>query len=82
MSTLQNTNVLSELLRAEPPSAVLAGYAAQPPESLFVSALTQAEMMLGAGRLPAGERRKALEVALSAVFAEAFAGRILPFDTG
>ncbi len=82
MSTLLDTNVLSELLRAEPSAAVLAWFAAQPPESLFVSAVTQAEMVLGARLLPAGKRRKGLEDALGAMFEEDFAGRILPFDTG
>lgn len=81
MSTLLDTNVLSELLRAEPSPAVLAWFAAQPAESLFVSAITQAEMMLGARLLPAGKRRTALDGALSAMFSEDFAGRILPFDT-
>ncbi len=82
MTALLDTNVLSELLRADPSPVVLAWFAAQPPESLFVSAVTQAEMMLGARLLPAGKRRTALESALSAMFDEDFSGRILPFDTG
>ncbi|MCA0243506.1 MAG: type II toxin-antitoxin system VapC family toxin [Proteobacteria bacterium] len=80
MSTLLDTNVLSELLRAKPSPLVLKWFAAQPPESLFVSAVTQAEMMLGARLLPAGKRRTALEGALTAMFDEDFAGRVLPFD--
>lgn len=59
---------------------MLAWFAEQPPESLFVSAVTQAEM-LGARLLPAGRRRKALAMALLAMFSEDFAGRILPFDS-
>ena len=82
MSTILDTNVLSELLRAEPSPAVLAWFASQPIESLFVSAVTQAEMMLGARLLPMGKRRTALERALSAMFDEDFSGRILPFDSG
>jgi hypothetical protein len=82
MTTLLDTNVLSELLRAKPSPAVLAWYAAQPPESLFVSAVTQAEMMLGGRLLPAGKRRTALENALLAMFDEDFTARILPFDAG
>lgn len=35
MTTLLDTNVLSELLRAKPSPAVLAWFAAQPPERLF-----------------------------------------------
>ncbi|MFX5937642.1 PIN domain-containing protein, partial [Acinetobacter baumannii] len=81
MSTLLDTNVLSELLRRQPAPAVLAWFAEQPPESLFVSAVTQAEMMVGARLLSAGKRRKALEMALVAMFSEDFAGRILPFDS-
>ncbi len=80
MSTLIDTNVLSELLRARPAPAVLAWFAAQPAESLFVSAVTQAEMLLGARLLPAGKRRQQLEVALDAMFREDFAARVLPFD--
>lgn len=44
MTTLLDTKVLSELRRAEPSPAVLAWFAAQPAASLFVSAVTQAEM--------------------------------------
>lgn len=81
MITIVDTNVLSELLRAEPSPAVLAWFAAQPAQGLFVSAVTQAEMMLGVRLLPAGKRRAALERALSAMFDEDFRGRILPFDS-
>ena len=81
MSTLLDTNVLSELLRAAPSPAVLAWFASQVPESLFVSAVTQAEMLVGARQLPPGKRRAALELALNAMFKEDFAGRILPFDS-
>ena len=39
-----NTNVPSELLRSAPEPMVLAWLAAHPSESLFVSAVTQAEL--------------------------------------
>ena len=81
MSTLLDTNVLSELLRGTPEPAVLNWFAAQPAEGLFVSAVTQAEMTLGARLLPAGKRRTALEAALRGMFDEDFAGRVLPFDS-
>ena len=47
MTTLLDTNVLSELLRAAPSAEVLAWFARQAPESLFVSTVTQAEMLMG-----------------------------------
>jgi hypothetical protein len=81
MSTLLDTNVLSELLRSQPNPSVLSWFAAQPAESLFVSAVTQAEMLLGARLLPTGKRHHALEAALQAMFEEDFAQRILPFDS-
>ena len=81
MTTLLDTNVLSELLRARPEPAVLAWFAVQAPDSLVVSAVTQAEMLLGARLLPAGQRRQQLQQALEAMFREDFGGRVLPFDT-
>ena len=81
MSTLLDTNVLSELLRSAPSPAVMAWFADQPAETLWVSAVTQAEMMLGARLLPVGKRRASLELALGAMFSDDFAGRILPFDS-
>ncbi|TDP62480.1 type II toxin-antitoxin system VapC family toxin [Roseateles toxinivorans] len=80
MATLLDTNVLSELLRAQPDEAVLAWFARQPTDSLFISDVTQAEMLLGARLLPAGKRRTQLQLALDGLFGEDFAGRILPFD--
>jgi predicted nucleic acid-binding protein len=80
MTTLLDTNVLSELLRSRPDAAVLAWFARQPADTLFVSAVTQAEMLLGARLLPAGKRRVQLEQALDLMFGEDFAGRVLPFD--
>ena len=81
MTTLLDTNVLSELLRARPEPAVLAWFAVQAPDSLVVSAVTQAEMLLAARLLPAGQRRQQLQEALEAMFREDFSGRVLPFDT-
>jgi toxin FitB len=81
MSILLDTNVLSELLHAQPDSAGLVWMTAQPANSLFVSAVTQAEMLLGARLLPAGKRRQQLEHALDAMFREDFADHLLPLDS-
>lgn len=80
MTRLLDTNVLSELLRARPAPALLAWFAAQAPDSLFVSAVTQAEMLLGARLLPAGRRRQQLQEALDTMFRDDFGARVLPFD--
>ena len=81
MSTLLDTNVLSELMRAVPSPAVVAWVTAQPGESLFVASVTQAEMRLGVRLLPMGKRQQALGTAVAAMFAEDFGGRVRPFDS-
>ena len=81
MTTLLDTHVLSELLRAAPSAQVLAWFARQAPESLFVSAVTQAEMLMGARLIPDGRRKVQWQSALDAMFADDFANRIWPFDS-
>ena len=77
-----DTNVISELMRGEPNSAVLAWMAAQPRALLYTTRINQAEILYGIAALPEGRRRTALAAAATAMFAEDFAGRILPFEAG
>jgi hypothetical protein len=58
---------------------VLDWFAARTGDIFYVSAITQAEILLGIALLPAGKRREALAAAAHAMFAEEFAGRCLPF---
>jgi len=75
-----DTNVISELMRGEPHPAVLAWMGAQPRALLYTTHINQAEILYGIGVLPEGWRRTALAAAATAMFAEDFAGRILPFE--
>lgn len=75
-----DTNVLSELMRPEPDRAVTAWFAGHTGAQFYVTAISQAEIMLGIALLPAGKRRTALAAAAEAMFTEDFAGRCLPFD--
>ena len=75
-----DTNVISELMRAEPHPAVMAWMAAQPRAQLYTTRINQAEILYGIAGLPRGRRRAALAEAASAMFEEDFAGRILPFE--
>ena len=77
-----DTNVISELMRGEPHPAVLAWMGAQPRALLYTTHINQAEILHGISALPEGRRRTALIAAAVAMFAEDFAGRILPFDAG
>jgi hypothetical protein len=75
-----DTNVISELMRGEPHPAVLSWVAAQPRALLYATYVSQAEILDGIAALPEGRRRKALAAAAEAMFAEDFAGRLLPFE--
>ena len=77
---LLDTNVVSEPLRPEPDSAVIAWIDAQPLETLFLSAITIAELRAGVALLPAGKRRSGLQQNLEKRVLPLFAGRVLPFD--
>jgi predicted nucleic acid-binding protein len=76
-----DTNVLSELMRLRPEPAVEAWLGAQPTASLFIPAITQAEILYGLALLPEGRRRTDLLAAATSMFEEDFGGRILPFDS-
>jgi predicted nucleic acid-binding protein len=76
-----DTNVLSELMKPAPASEVLGWFATQPADSLFTTALNQAEILFGIELLPKGKRREALHSAARAMFLDDFAGRVLPFDS-
>ena len=78
---LIDTNVISELMRATPAPSVLSWFSTQDPSTLYLSAVTEAELRTGIAILPAGQRREALRVALDATVGEDFEGRVLPFDT-
>ena len=75
-----DTNVISELMRGEPHPAVLSWVAAQPRSLLYTTYVCQAEILYGIAALPEGRRRTALAAAAEAMFAEDFAGRLLPFE--
>jgi predicted nucleic acid-binding protein len=76
-----DTNVVSEIMRPAPSAQVLRWLARQPASSLFLTTITQAEILYGLELLPKGRRRRALESAVDAMFEEDFAGRMLPFDS-
>ena len=77
---LLDTNVVSEPLRAAPDARVIAWIDAQPLETIFLSAVTVAELRAGVALLPAGKRRSGLRQSLEKRVLPLFAGRVLPFD--
>lgn len=74
-----DTNVVSEAMKPDSSSAVMAWLNEQDLNTLYVSSVTLAEELFGINALPVGKRRNLLHAAflrLLAVFNE----RILPFD--
>ncbi len=86
---IADTNVISELMKADPSPVVVAWVAAQESEEFRTTAVTLAEVLYGIERLPAGDRpagdrpagdRKAtLRQTAADVFGR-FDEDILPFD--
>lgn len=74
-----DTNVVSELMKAEPSAAVRAWMVAHGQHDLRITAITAAEILYGIQRLPSGRRRTALRDAAVEIFS-GFSEDVLPFD--
>ena len=77
---LLDTNVVSEPLRPAPSACVVAWIDAQPIETLYLSAMTVAELRAGVALMPAGRRRDRLHDYINRDLLPAFLGRVIPFD--
>ena len=77
---LLDTQVVSEPLRNAPEARVIEWIDAQPMETLFLCAITVAELRAGVALLPDGKRRSGLQESLEKRVLPLFAGRVLPFD--
>ena len=78
---LLDTNILSEIMRPMPDQGVEAWIGLQPPASLFISTITEAELRYGAALMPKGRRRDAVSAAIEGMIMEDFHGRSLAFDS-
>ena len=68
-------------MKASPDSQVLAWIDSQLTSTLFVTAITEAEVRTGIAFLPEGRRQRGLTAAADRAFDVLFADRILPFDS-
>lgn len=76
-----DTNVVSEAIRARPDPAVAAWLSSADTQSVYLTAVTDAELRLGVALVPEGRRLSDIETVLCGIPNEDFAGRILPFDS-
>lgn len=77
---LLDTNVISEPLRRTPDPQVVGWIDSQPVETLYLSAITVAELRAGIALLPSGKRQASLQENLERRVLPLFTGRILAFD--
>jgi toxin FitB len=75
-----DTNVISEVMRAAPHPAVVARLDRQPPESVWITAVTLFESRLGLALLPAGRRQRLLQTAFEDFQTVDLGHRVLAFD--
>ena len=77
---LLDTNVVSELMRAEPNPKVQKWIEKQAIESLFLSSITLAEIYFGLEILPDGKKKQALYDSFNREILPLFDKRIVSFD--
>ena len=75
-----DTNVASELGKANPNLNVLAWFARQPLADLYLTAVSEAELGYGVASLPNGRRRNEVAAGNDRVINGILDGRVLPFD--
>lgn len=76
---LLDTNVVSEAIKPERLPSVLAWLDLQLAETLFLSSITVAELLFGAGGLPSGKRKSLRAARIEGLLVQ-FPGRVLDFD--
>jgi predicted nucleic acid-binding protein len=76
---LLDTNVISEPMRTAE-GTVVAWIDAQPLETLYLAAITVAELRFGVASMPKGKRQDTLRDRLEMQVLPLFTGRVLPFD--
>jgi hypothetical protein len=74
-----DTNVVSEPLKPRPDPAVLLWLDRQEPATLYLTAISRAELLAGVMALPPGKRRTELQRVLNNELVSLFANRVLAF---
>jgi predicted nucleic acid-binding protein len=59
-----DTNVVSELMRAQPDASVLRWMDAQSPSALWLNSVVVSELLYGVAKLPKGKRKEQLILSL------------------
>jgi predicted nucleic acid-binding protein len=76
-----DTNVPSEMMKAAPNQAVYDWYGTIQRNLLFLTSVTEAEILAGIAALPAGKRRAQLTELAIYTFENSFASRVFAFNS-
>ena len=75
-----DTNVISEPMKLQGDPAVQAWLDRQEAETLYITATSLSELLVGIELVPAGKRRAGLAASMTRLMERLFGPRILPFD--
>ena len=75
-----DTNVVAEPLKPRPHPSVMAWLDRQAVQTLYLTATSLSELLVGVDRLPDGRRKRGLAEGLEGLLRTLFGPRILPFD--
>lgn len=76
-----DTNVVSELMRPRPEPRVDAWPASQNSSEVFLTVITEAELLYGMNIMPGGKRKDSLRSAIDRLLTRDFRGRILSLES-
>ena len=76
-----DTNELCELMHTTPDTAVTSWVAERTTSSLYLTAISEAELRFSLAIMPPGRRRAGLAQGLERMLRTGFANRVLPFDS-
>jgi hypothetical protein len=75
-----DTNVVSEAMRVGPSEPVMEWLDSHPEDTVWLTAVTDGEILIGIALLPVGRRRLHLERLFATIIDARFADRTLPYD--
>ena len=78
---LLDTNVISEIHASNPNPKVLAWFEAVADQSLYLSAITEAELWSGIAAMADGKAKATKAAVIAELLQEDFADRLLPFES-
>ena len=78
---LLDTNVISEQMRQQPLNAVINWFNSVDGTALYLSAITEAELLRGIANMPEGKTKSMKAAVLNDILGQLFAGYISPFDS-